>query len=218
MQEREKFYLNLRRFKTTVHQSKLLTICLLKLEFKHLKQHSLSRFSPNGNHAPTAVNQFFQTTYNVLTVATNLKKATSEETVNSFKWDTLIAHSHWVTFTFCRKSLRVCSRCLGVVIGFTVFFVLTIILPLQFFTNLQLHFQILFCISLALPAIFDWVTQTWNLRESNNKIRFFTGFLEAGGTVFLWLTPILLWGKIFILMIVLGIALNTGYLWKKNNR
>ena len=80
--------------------------------------------------------------------------------------------------------------------------------------TLKSHNKILFCVSLALPAIFDWVTQTWNLRESNNKIRMVTGLLEAGGAVFLWLIPILLWVKISILLIVGGTALNVGYMRK----
>ena len=63
--------------------------------------------------------------------------------------------------------------------------------------------------------MFDWITQTWNLRESNNKIRFLTGIFEAGGAVFLWLTPISLWNKILILMFVAGVALNIGFLRKK---
>ena len=133
---------------------------------------------------------------------------------NQFKWSTLLSHDHWFTLTFNKKSLRICSRCFGVVIGFIIFSTLTVFLPLQFFTRLQLHFQILFCVSLALPAIFDWVTQTWNLRESNNKIRMITGLLEAGGAVFLWLIPILLWVKISILLIVGGTALNVGYMRK----
>ncbi len=135
---------------------------------------------------------------------------------DDFKWSMLIAHRHWITFTLNGKSLNICARCLGVIIGFIIFFILTNVLQLQFFTSLALHFQIMFCLILATPAIFDWITQTWKLREGNNTIRFLTGILEAGGAVFLWLTPISLWNKIFILIFASGIALNIGFLWEKD--
>ena len=61
-----------------------------------------------------------------------------------------------------------CSRCMGILFGFTTGIGLSII-----------KFQIppFFAIVLIIPLIVDGFTQLFNLRESNNTIRLISGFL-----------------------------------------
>lgn len=43
------------------------------------------------------------------------------------------------------------------------------------------------CIALIMPMALDWITQSWRIRESNNRLRFATGAL-MGIAVPLFLT------------------------------
>ena len=54
---------------------------------------------------------------------------------------------------------------------------------LTFVVRYSIPFPIGFTVSLilALPAIVDWVTQAMGFRESHNKLRMTTGFLEGAG-------------------------------------
>ncbi|RLI05789.1 hypothetical protein DRO26_01235 [Candidatus Bathyarchaeota archaeon] len=133
----------------------------------------------------------------------------------NLNWEILIAHNHWITINFCGRKLKVCARCFGVVIGFSTFLTLTTLVEFKFFQTLNVLYQLCFCVGLALPVIIDWVTQTWKLRESNNRIRILTGFLEGASVVFLYLTSLSLVQKIFVLMTVSGLTLNLGFLGEK---
>jgi hypothetical protein len=66
-----------------------------------------------------------------------------------------------------------------------------------------------------LPVIFDWVTQSWRLRESNNRLRFFTGFLEGVAVIFLYLSALSLIQKFLIVMLIGGTVLSIGRIGSK---
>jgi len=135
--------------------------------------------------------------------------------VNRFSWETLIAHNHWITLTIHGKKLRVCARCSGVTLGFFTMLTAMIFLEFSYFQQLPAYFQVGFCIALILPAIVDWITQSWRLRESNNELRFFTGFLEGVAVIFLYLSTLPLIQKFLIVILIGGVVLSIGRVGSK---
>jgi uncharacterized membrane protein len=97
------------------------------------------------------------------------------------RWDQLLAHRHWITLHAFGKELRLCARCSGVVFGFLS--ARTVLWGLTFVLSYVIPFSVGFAASLllALPAILDWVTQAMGFRESYNRLRMTTGFLEGAG-------------------------------------
>lgn len=87
----------------------------------------------------------------------------------------LLAHNHWITLNILGRKLRVCARCSGYILGFFLPSLILKNLDIQpiFFGNQW----ILVCFLLALPLTFDWVTQSFGLRNSSNSVRMFTGLL-----------------------------------------
>ena len=127
----------------------------------------------------------------------------------------LLAHDHWITINIGGRELRVCARCSGVLTGFTLFLGLTFLIDLWFFYVLPITYQILLCIILLLPAIVDWTTQKIGFRESNNRLRVFTGMFEGFSVVLLALIPIPLIQKVLIVVLVGGLTLTVGYTGRK---
>ena len=62
-----------------------------------------------------------------------------------------------------------------------------------------MEYLLLASLCLAAPAIVDWITQAWGLRESTNRLRLVTGFLEGVGAALLALLTIPLTYKITLL-------------------
>jgi len=73
--------------------------------------------------------------------------------------------------------MSLCSRCFGLYL----FIILGAILSLIFGLSKNLNPQILFLLTLFLniPLFFDSITQFFNLRESNNYLRFITGAVSG---------------------------------------
>lgn len=90
-----------------------------------------------------------------------------------------------------------------------------IFLEFSYFQQLPAYFQVGFCIALILPAIVDWITQSWRLRESNNELRFFTGFLEGVAVIFLYLSALPLIQKFLIVILIGGVVLSIGRVGSK---
>jgi len=97
----------------------------------------------------------------------------------------LIAHRHWITLKFLGNEIRLCARCTGYIIG--LFTVLTINNTSGFsiFSTLNDTYQLILCILLVIPLAFDWITQTWEFRKSNNRLRFLTGLILGLGVALL---------------------------------
>ena len=87
----------------------------------------------------------------------------------------LLAHNHWVSLKIFGYDFRVCSRCSGYTLG--------LMAPLLGYSImgsrpvLRGTLWYLACFFMALPLTFDWLSQSWRLRSSNNLLRFLTGFL-----------------------------------------
>ena len=71
------------------------------------------------------------------------------------------------------ESVRLCTRCTGMTTGFITF----ILLEFLVFPDIPWYIAFPLMISFVIPAIIDWVTQKYRIRESNTPLRLITGFL-----------------------------------------
>lgn len=71
-----------------------------------------------------------------------------------------------------------CARCTGLVLGTIFFCIYSFLVPVFYSINL-----LIFSIIIQLPYILDGTTQYFGLRESNNILRFVTGFIGAVGLI-----------------------------------
>lgn len=135
-------------------------------------------------------------------------------------WERLLAHRHWFTIHAFGREIHLCARCSGIVTGFMAFEVLITLLTglTSFLVPLYIGFPI--ALLLALPSILDWTSQSLSFRQSNNRLRFFTGFFEGVGVCFLNTTDASLLMRTEILMSVglgvLGVTYLTQRTMNKN--
>jgi uncharacterized membrane protein len=117
----------------------------------------------------------------------------------------LLAHNHWFTLSLYGYRLRLCARCSGYLLGFTVpmLFSGSIAVPLGFLGS---GVQQLVCVILALPYALDWVTQSWGFRQSSNPVRLATGIL-LGVDIFIFSRLGLQAGRIIFVGAALFVAL-----------
>lgn len=93
----------------------------------------------------------------------------------------LIAHRHWFTLRFFDREVRLCARCSGYVVGFFILIGFRNLFLLPLFHSLKIPYQLFFCFLFVIPLTYDWLTQSWGLRFSNNGMRLLTGaFLGIG--------------------------------------
>lgn len=135
--------------------------------------------------------------------------------MRKFNWEFLLSHSHWITLKVKGKRLKICARCLGVTIGFFTSILTITFFGLPFFQELSFPYQLIICLILVSPAIFDWITQKWGFRESNNSLRVFTGFLEGLSVVLLCLTKVSFTQKIVTILFIGMLTLNIGFVGEK---
>jgi uncharacterized membrane protein len=67
----------------------------------------------------------------------------------------------------------------------------------------------------ALPAVVDWMTQIVGLRESTNKLRIATGFLEGIGVLLLSLTDLSSLEKFLIVSVISVSFVSVGVLMRR---
>jgi uncharacterized membrane protein len=121
----------------------------------------------------------------------------------------LFAHRHWITVQVFGNVIRLCARCSGTVLGFFLVIIYSLLYKVK---NLLPSPFVAICVLLALPTVIDWLTQTWRLRESSNKMRLFTGFLEGIGVGLLSFINI---GKVSKYVLLVGLSSSVivfGYL------
>ena len=117
----------------------------------------------------------------------------------------LLAHKHWITITVLNTEIRLCSRCTGYILGYYTLSTLYTISSFDFLSSLDITLQLVLCSILSTPLALDWITQTWKLRRSNNKLRFITGGILGFGVYLLALST-----ASFQTRIILGISLSMG--------
>jgi len=98
----------------------------------------------------------------------------------------IVAHRHWITLRIFDREMRVCARCSGYVIGFFGLTVFRNFLVLPIFHSFKNPHQLFLCFLFALPLTYDWLTQSWGLRDSNNRLRLLTGAVLGVGVSLLY--------------------------------
>lgn len=96
------------------------------------------------------------------------------------KYWRLLAHNHWFTFNIFNRKIKICARCSGYVTGFFLMASINKYFS-YFFDPLKIGFQFLICILLFIPLIYDWLLQSWSIKQSNNKKRYLTGVFTGIG-------------------------------------
>lgn len=87
------------------------------------------------------------------------------------------------TFKIRNNYFPVCSRCTGAYIGMFSYYVFA------YFVYVEYTLPIVLMSSLMImPMLFDGITQLFELRESNNSLRFFTGLIGGIGLGILFKT------------------------------
>ena len=119
--------------------------------------------------------------------------------------------SHHSEAYYCRtlkitESVRLCTRCTGMITGFITF----ILLEFLVFPTIPWFIAFPLMISFVIPAIVDWVTQKYRMRESNNVLRLITGFLLGAAfpliyyqREILFITNIIIFSTLMIILIII---------------
>ncbi|MFO7872271.1 MAG: DUF2085 domain-containing protein [Candidatus Undinarchaeales archaeon] len=84
-------------------------------------------------------------------------------------------------YYFSKDPLFICSRCLGIYLGFLISFFWFSFLYSGFSAGIRIFWVLL----LFIPMALDGLTQFFNLRKSRNYLRFITGLLAGAGTAYL---------------------------------
>jgi len=92
----------------------------------------------------------------------------------------ILAHNHYFSISLGRNNLRLCARCSGVVLGFSILFLLQGLLAIYSYVTLN-SLMVPIVLILAAPASIDWLTQCWGNRTSDNRKRLLTGLLLGVG-------------------------------------
>ncbi len=129
-------------------------------------------------------------------------------------WERLLAHGHWFTVPLFGRELHLCSRCSGVVLGFAALKASLLALFVGYYA-VPFPTGFIIALLLALPAILDWTTQSLGFRQSNNGLRFTTGFFEGVGVAFLGLLEISAPTRLLILTAIGLSVLCAGLLGRK---
>lgn len=96
------------------------------------------------------------------------------------------------SFHYRGKQFPLCARCTGILMGYFT-------LPIFHFNIIRPSLLIIFF--LMVPMLLDSITQAMGYRESNNALRFITGFLggAAQAALIVWL------GKSIMILIKFGL-------------
>ncbi len=115
-------------------------------------------------------------------------------------------HRTW-SISFRGHTLHICARCSALLVG--VIFALYLHTFIIFISINPITFLGAFVLSL--PAVFDWSTQTLQMRESRNPVRALTGFL-LGYSVGYVLSSMSLFYILLVPILYAGYTLGFGAL------
>ena len=93
----------------------------------------------------------------------------------------LLAPRHWISLRILGRELRLCARCSGYALGLLALTAYRAVFGLQIFDSLGTPLQFLLCYLTVVPLAYDWLTQSWGWRESNNRLRLLTGTILGAG-------------------------------------
>ena len=108
-------------------------------------------------------------------------------------YKTLICHRKPERSFFIKgHQFPVCARCTGFYTGLAIFLLYTFFYTIEY--NIT---SLIISIILLIPVSIDGFTQLFGLRESNNNLRFITGFIGGIGLI-IFLKIVLKWLLNFI--------------------
>ncbi|WP_295115154.1 DUF2085 domain-containing protein [uncultured Methanobrevibacter sp.] len=82
------------------------------------------------------------------------------------------------SFFIGNHQFPVCARCTGFYSGLAVFLIYNYFFKIEYSLSL-----LILSVILLIPVSIDGFTQLFNLRESNNTLRFLTGFIGGIGLI-----------------------------------
>jgi len=126
----------------------------------------------------------------------------------------LLAHQHWITLRLFKREVRLCARCTGYVTGLVIYSFIRNFFDLHFFYSLSIWSQLYLCSLFAIPLMFDWVTQSWGWRDSNNRLRLSTGAVLGLGVALLLSTEATLNTKATLCFGLAGSIVSLGLMHK----
>ena len=126
----------------------------------------------------------------------------------------LLAHQHWITLRLFKREVRLCARCTGYVIGFLVYLFIHNFSDLHLFYSLEIQSQLYLCSLFAIPLMFDWITQSWGWRDSNNRLRLITGTVLGLGVALLLSTEATFYTKATLCFGLAGGIVSLGLMRK----
>ncbi len=94
----------------------------------------------------------------------------------------LVAHRHWISLKILGREFRFCSRCTGYLIGLLTLTTLSSIMGADLTPPIREDLKLTLSLLSVIPLSYDWLTQSWGLRESNNGIRLATGIVLGLGS------------------------------------
>jgi len=106
---------------------------------------------------------------------------------------------------FKGNQIRLCARCFGTIIGFSITLLALSLITFEASPNL-----IFPCFILAAPGIIDWLTQSWKLRNGRNDLRIITGFTNGSAVALLSFIPLPFVLKLKIIFYALTLVLILG--------
>ncbi len=106
----------------------------------------------------------------------------------------------------CHK-FRLCSRCMGLLIGFITVFLLAKVIILQVLDRYYVAWFILFC---PLPAIIDFHGQLMSIWKSTNLRRIFSGFILGAG---ISLSLLRFFSGHYLFFIVIPCVIGLYFMW-----
>ena len=124
----------------------------------------------------------------------------------------LLAHNHWFTLGTRKYRVRLCARCSGTVVGYFLFILAFRSSDMTSFHGLSSLQQFSASFSMGLPSAVDWLTQTWGLRESTNRLRLVFGFLVGSGAALLSMSSLPDFLKTLSLVASASVIVGSGYL------
>ena len=127
----------------------------------------------------------------------------------------MFAHNHPISFKFLGSNLKICARCSGIVLGFTLTTIISSIFQPLMFLSLPSYLQISVCLLLAIPVIIDWLSNTLKYSQGTNVKRLTTGLLVGVGVSLIAITQIPFLFKSILILVCAGCIIALGLFLKK---
>lgn len=107
----------------------------------------------------------------------------------------------------------VCSRCTGIYSSILVFLVYAYFFPIHY-TQFYLYIAVI----LVLPCLIDGLTQLLHYRESNNTLRFITGYMAGTAAMIIYQMQYLIYFQYLFIAAIITLLLIQRYMKYKKDK